>query len=313
MNDACACFTTDLGYMFPSLLSAIQARKHLDADKCDVVIILFTRGEVVDDVFNAACRQKGIVLITADLGELQGHTTMYARLFLNKLLPPAYTRILYIDGDVQITASLNPLIQADLPEDRFSAVADPMCVTADQAIPEAEAVKAYFRSLNVQNTLATPYFNSGVLLINRASWAEICDDALTFLNEHPELCRFQDQSALNFAGHQKMTPMSFQWNFPIFFRNCGVERRIRPAIYHFMSKPKPWNGVFPPWNKHFFMPYVELLREYPALAAHSKPMPLKSLVKYAAQQRVKQVQETFSWRLSGRRRGILAYHEAASR
>lgn len=311
MNVACACFTTDLGYMFPSLLSAIQVRKHLDGDKCDVVIILFTQGEPFDDIFSAVCRQNGIILITVNMKELQGYTTMYARLFLDTLLPSAYSRILYIDGDVQITSSLNSLIQSDLPADRFSAVADPMCVTADQPIPEADTIKAYFNSLGVQSTPATPYFNSGVLLINRSSWAKICEDALQFLKENPKLCLFQDQSALNFAGHKKMLPMSFHWNFPIFFRNCGVENQIHPAIYHFMSNPKPWNGVFPPWTKRFFTPYVELVRAYPALAAYSNPLPFKNALKYSAQQRFKQVQETFSWRLSGRRDGILSYHAAA--
>jgi len=309
MNSACACFTTDLGYMFPSLLAAIQARQLLDADIADVVIILFTQER--QDLFSTICRQKGIVLITANPASLQSHTAMYARLFLDELLPAQYSRILYIDGDVQIKASLNGLIQTELPEEAFCAVADPMCISADRGDDRAREIQAYFASLGVENSVAKPYFNSGVLLVNRASWAEISREALKFLTEKPELCRFQDQSALNFAGHARMRPMSFRWNFPIFFRNCGVEANIQPAIYHFMSKPKPWNGVFPPWNASFFEPYARLLGEYPGLAAYAPAMPVRLRVKYFLQQRVKKLQETASWRFSSRREGVLRYYEAA--
>jgi lipopolysaccharide biosynthesis glycosyltransferase len=105
--------------------------------------------------------------------------------------------------------------------------------------------------------------------------------------------------------------MSFRWNFPIFFRNCGVEANIRPAIYHFMSKPKPWDGTFPPWSRKFYRPYLELLAEFPDLAAYAKPMPLQRKLKYLTQQNIKRLQETFAWRLSPRRQGILTYEAAA--
>ena len=310
MNRICACFITDLGYMFPSLLSAIQARQNL-AKIADVVIILFTKDGKADDLFHEICQQKEIILITANLAVLQSHTPMFARLFLDTLLPEVYSRILYIDGDVQITACLNDLVQSQFPDDAFLAVADPMAIVADEANAEAKQIAVYFETLGVKNSPATPYFNSGILLVNRASWAEICHDALKFLDEHPEYCLFQDQSALNFAGHKKLIPISFRWNFPIFFRNCGVEERINPAIYHFMSKPKPWNGVFPPWNKSFFDPYVQLSHEFPGLAVYSPPMSLRTYIKYSVQQRVKKLQETISWRFSSRRQRILAYDEAS--
>ena len=118
MNRICACFITDLGYMFPSLLSAIQARQNL-AKIADVVIILFTKDGKVDDLFHEICRQKEIILITANLAVLQSHAPMFARLFLDTLLPEVYSRILYIDGDVQITACLNDLVQSQFPDDAF--------------------------------------------------------------------------------------------------------------------------------------------------------------------------------------------------
>jgi lipopolysaccharide biosynthesis glycosyltransferase len=307
----CVCFTTDIGYLFPTLLSAIQAKRFLRSEVADVVVILFGAKEDAS-AYDDICRSENINLILADNAVLQGNSAMYARLFLDRLLPQHYTRLLYIDGDVQITQPLNELIQADLGSSAFSAVADPMAVFSHRRDTAKSAeIDAYFAGLGVNSTLELPYFNSGILLIDREAWREVSVDALMFIQKSPELCRFQDQSALNFAGHRKFTPMSFKWNFPIFFMNCGVEGQIQPGIYHFMSKPKPWNGNFAPWNAKFVTPYVELQSKYPALRSLVRPMPARVRGKYLLQQNFKRIQETFSWRYSNLRSGILEFDSAA--
>lgn len=307
----CVCFTTDIGYLFPTLLSAIQAKRFLRSEVADVVVILFGAKEDAS-AYDDICRSENINLILADNAVLQGNSAMYARLFLDRLLPQHYTRLLYIDGDVQITQPLNELIQADLRSSAFSAVADPMAVFSHRRDTAKSAeIDAYFAGLGVNSTLELPYFNSGILLIDREAWREVSVDALMFIQKSPELCRFQDQSALNFAGHRKFTPMSFKWNFPIFFMNCGVEGQIQPGIYHFMSKPKPWNGNFAPWNAKFVTPYVELQSKYPALRSLVRPMPARVRGKYLLQQNFKRIQETFSWRYSNLRSGILEFDSAA--
>ena len=245
MKRICACFITDLGYMFPSLLSAIQARQNLDADIADVVIILFTKDGQVDDLFHEICRQKAIILIAADLSVLQSHTPMFARLFLDTLLPEVYSRILYIDGDVQVTACLNDLVQSQFPDDAFLAVADPMAIVADEANPEAKQIAMYFDRLGVKNSPATPYFNSGVLLVNRISWTEICHDALKFLDEHPEYCLFQDQSALNFAGHQEINPDVFSLEFSDLFSKLRGRREHKSGHLSLHVKAQAVEWHFP--------------------------------------------------------------------
>jgi lipopolysaccharide biosynthesis glycosyltransferase len=310
MNTRCVCFTTDLGYLFPTLLSAIQAREALDST-ADVVVILFNSGAAVEEVFGQVCAAKNIEFLTRPLDVLEDFSAMYARLFLCELLPSHYAHILYIDGDVQIRDSLNPLMSwRPAGPETFCAVADPMAVALHNDA-ERQDIRAYFESLGVESSPRRPYFNSGALRIERSGWADISRDALQLLREKPELCRWQDQSALNFAGKAKFVPMSFRWNFPIFFRNCGVEQSIDPAVYHFMSKPKPWQGNFPPWDNGFVVPYLQLVREYPALAAFRRTMPVKSYMKYLALQNYKRVHELMTWRLSGRRQAILDINEAA--
>jgi alpha-N-acetylglucosamine transferase len=294
------------------MLAAIQARKHLDREIADVVVILFNSGPSVDEVFVEICRRNNVIFLVSSTEILQGHTTMYARLFLCELLPANYQRILYIDSDVQISESLNDLIRSELPRNHaFAAVADPMCVLFHEGKVEFPKLLSYFGGLGLRSTPSQPYFNSGVLLINRLEWATVSRDALDFLAKSPTLCLFQDQSALNFAGHGKFTAMSFRWNFPIFFRNCAVERPIQPRIYHFMSRPKPWDGSFPPWNGRFSTPYTRLKSEFPNVQTYSKPMPLPTRMKYLCQQYYKRVHETFSWRYSGRREVILEFNGAA--
>jgi hypothetical protein len=102
-------------------------------------------------------------------------------------------------------------------------------------------------------------------------------------------------------------PMSLAWNFPIFMRNAGVEAAIRPSVYHFMSNPKPWQGVFPPWRADANEPYREIVRRYPALAAHSPRMSAGRRLRYHVQQRYKKIGEVVTWGLSHRRRRILRY------
>ncbi len=310
MIDRCACFITDAGYLFPTVLAATQARKFLDREIADVVIILFDSSPEKAELIAKICEPNQIILICVSNEILLGYNAMYARLFLRELLPAKYQRVLYMDGDIQITGSLNDLIQTELPGNSdFAAVPDPMAIALYAAKSGDAKIQSYFYGIGVNSSPARPYFNSGVLLINLSQWATIGRDALDVLTNAPEKCLFQDQSALNFAGHSKFAPMSFRWNFPIFFRNCGVEKPLAPRVYHFMSKPKPWNGAFPPWNSKFVEPYTQLIAEYPDLSAHSKTLPLSAHIKYLAQQYFKGANETITWRFSGRRPSILEFEK----
>jgi lipopolysaccharide biosynthesis glycosyltransferase len=94
-------------------------------------------------------------------------------------------------------------------------------------------------------------------------------------------------------------------------RNARVEAQIRPCIYHFMSRPKPWQGAFAPWDARVFMSYVEVMRKYPALAAYNPAMPARLRARYTLQQLYKQATETWLWGFSARRGRILRYEERA--
>ena len=92
-----------------------------------------------------------------------------------------------------------------------------------------------------------------------------------------------------------IVPLSLAWNFPIFLRNAGLDRAIAPAILHFMSRPKPWHGAFPPWSDTEVAPYRAVLARFPNLAPLLPALPPARRAKYAVQQRVKRVLEAASW------------------
>jgi hypothetical protein len=161
MISRCVCFTTDAGYLFPTLLSAIQARAHSDKALADCIIIQFGELGAADGLFHQVCKDKGILLIQAGVEHLHGFSAMYARLFLDELLPSRYADILYLDGDIQIGRSLNDLIAWNLaPGKCFAAVADPLAIELQQGSGRSEEISRYFHDLGVTSSPASPYFNS---------------------------------------------------------------------------------------------------------------------------------------------------------
>jgi lipopolysaccharide biosynthesis glycosyltransferase len=312
MIDRCACILTDLGYLFPSLLAGIQARKFLDPKKSDVIIVLFDCPPEKAELLTKICEQSGVTLILASKDVLQGFSSLYGRMFLSDLLPPHYRRVLYLDGDMQITGPLDDFIQTELPSGcDFAAAADPMAIEFAEGKPASLKLKPYFDGLGIKSSPAAPYFNSGTLLLNLEPFKGIARDAIAFSKTSLDKCLFLDQSALNHVGHTRFAPFSNRWNFPIFYRNCGVESAIAPRVYHFMSKPKPWDGNFPPWNSSFVTPYQELLAAHPELGSLLKKFTPKKHAKYLGQQYYKLATETVSWRFSKRRQIILEFNRAA--
>src|SRR6185369_10702882 len=105
-----------------------------------------------------------------------------ARLWIGDYLEPQYEKFLYLDGDVDITSSLDPLFRLDVPKNGFLAAPDvPMLIARDYG-GSARLTRAYLSGLGITNQ--DNYFNAGVLLIDRAGWKEIGDEAWTYFKIH---------------------------------------------------------------------------------------------------------------------------------
>jgi lipopolysaccharide biosynthesis glycosyltransferase len=312
LPSCCIAYTTDPAYLFPTLVSAAQARHHASAEKADVVIFGFGLNRATELIFSKICKSEGVVLERVELGVLRGGSAMMSRLFLCDFAPAAYKQYLYLDGDVQIVDSLDPLLDAEVPPGRFMAANDPLTFQIDDNTALSRRLLSHLVDLGLTHTQARSYFNSGVLRINRAGWDEIGARAWELFSNKGGTAKFPDQDVLNLVGREQRIPMSLGWNFPMFFRNSRLGTDIRPRILHFMSNPKPWQGNFPPWTQQACSPYLEMIRRYPVLASFNSTMPRHKSAYYHIQQRRKRVSELMMWGFTARRTRILDYELACS-
>jgi len=308
----CIAYTTDPAYLFPTLVSAAQARRHASVEKAEVVIFCFGLNRATELIFSKICKSEGVVLERVEPRILRGGTAMMSRLSLCEFVPAAYKQYLYLDGDVQIAGSLDPLLDAEVPPGRFMAANDPLTFQIHDRTALSRQLLSHLLDLGLTDTQARSYFNSGVLRINRVGWDEIGARAWESYSNKGGPAKFPDQDVLNLVGREQRIPMSLGWNFPIFFRNSRLGTDISPRILHFMSNPKPWQGNFPPWTQQACSPYLEMIRRYPVLASFNSTMPRYKRAYYHIQQRRKRVSELMMWGFTARRTRILDYELACS-
>jgi len=307
MPSCCVLYITDPTYFFPTLVSAMQARRHTSPEKADVLICHLGVDPAAVEEFATVCAAEDIRLVAIDPNVIEGADAQMARLFLNRFVPVEYSQYLYMDGDVHITGSLDGLVDSYVPEGYFLAANDPMTFQLSDNDADSRDLSAYLISLGMRPAQAERYFNSGVLRINRAGWERIGRRAWEMVKAGESRLRFSDQDALNLAGAEYRLPMSLAWNFPIFMRNARVETHIKPVVYHFMSRPKPWDGVFAPWTAESYDPYRKLIQKYPVLRRYQSRLSPARRLRYFLQQNYKRVLELFGWGFSQRRARILDY------
>jgi lipopolysaccharide biosynthesis glycosyltransferase len=294
MSRHCVCYATDDGYLFPTLVSALQAREQVDRQN-DIVICHVGGHSPKAAVVTEICRSEKIEFISVDNAAIDGMHPMFARMFLDRFLSPDYDHVLYVDGDTQISGSLDALLNAELPEGAFLAALDPMVLAIDGAGREWEKRRSYFASIGVPPQQYRRYFNSGVLRLKLGEWAAIRSECQKSPAWGDASLRFPDQDLLNSVCQDRCKTMSFKWNFPIFFLNCGVRDVIEPRLFHFMSNPRPWQGSFRPWGKEFSTVYADLRAKHPDLSGLMRPLPKWKIGKYWLQQHYKAGIESLSW------------------
>lgn len=196
------------------------------------------------------------------------------RLFVDKILPPYIDKVLYLDCDLIVNNSLEPLWSIDISDCPIAAVED-MWSGKDDNYIRLGYDKKY------------GYFNSGVLLVNLKWWREnnICNKFVEYLKCHDKL-KFVDQDILNgmFYNSRKLIP--FKWNVQdgLLRRKPKVRKSsmpklqnqiICPAIIHYTGSRKPWNyDCINPYKERYFK-YLDMTKW-----KHTRPyMPVKFKLK----------------------------------
>lgn len=179
------------------------------------------------------------VLPAAELGDV-GYLSngMYLRLFLPALLPAAVERYLYLDVDTVCVGDLSELWRMPMGDHALAAVPDGYTGTvgAEGGLPGAEGLDP-----------DAPYFNSGVLLVNKRRWRElrVSERCFDYLRRNRGRLRFPDQDALNVVAYGRWLPLDPQWNVMKLWRpRLGYEDlhwNCMGRIIHFAGRRKPWD------------------------------------------------------------------------
>jgi lipopolysaccharide biosynthesis glycosyltransferase len=244
------CFTPDLLFFRPAVRTAASLIAQGDSDAFDIFIVC-EPGDVAPgfDRLDPGLRAR-INLLTVDFSRydegLEGKgrfsKAVFRRLFLDRILPEAYPRLISIDADMLIARpGLSRLAEIDLAGLPLAAAYDMIFLMDHKGGALAREFQTYRRSLGL--ALETPYFNAGLMTIDRAAWRaeDLSARAARALRETPERFPFMEQSALNSLIAGRFAPLSPRCNFMGDFFLTGLEASLQPIVLHFVNSPKPWD------------------------------------------------------------------------
>lgn len=158
----------------------------------------------------------------------------YARLFMDRFLPPDLRQAIYMDCDIVCLGSLWPLWNCGETE----------VAVAGAVIDRLGNTPQHKTRLRIPPSHA--YFNAGVLVVNLPAWRErqIGKAALDFLSSCPaEHLYFYDQDALNAVLGAQITLLPEIWNYQlneIAFSDAAIALATA-RIAHFNGRLKPWH------------------------------------------------------------------------
>jgi lipopolysaccharide biosynthesis glycosyltransferase len=243
------CFTPDRAFFCPAVCAAATTLAQGDVDDLDIFIVCEPEDVVVGFDRLAAPLRDRITLLTDDFSrfdrglraEGRFSRAVFRRLFLDRVLPPHYERIISIDSDIWIARpGLGRLASLDLEGKPLAAAYDMIFLMDFSGNALAQQFRADRAALGLDPT--TPYFNAGLIAIDRARWSalELGERTVAALRAAPERYPFLEQSALNELLAGGFAPLSPRYNFMGDFMLLDLEESFQPIALHFVNAPKPW-------------------------------------------------------------------------
>lgn len=279
--ECAVCYSCDINFLLPSVVSAISLRKFVPSKKADIFIFAVDTDEAIITELNRMLAPRHIFVMAMKSSLYTGFdvekfnktgvtNATLARFFLDEVLPRSTRRIVYIDGDTWVHTDPSRLIEAIVPEGRFAAAEDMISLRYNRWNPRGRLYISYLQDLGI-SIKRDGYFNAGVFAVSRQTWRTIAAEAFAFFRSNIEICKYHDQSALNAIMRGRRLRLSAKWNFQTPLRYLPIEERIKPSIHHFHSYPKPWMGPCEPW-KDYFQAYETAFKPFEALQLPIKRM-----------------------------------------
>jgi lipopolysaccharide biosynthesis glycosyltransferase len=243
------CFTPDRAF-FAAAVRAIASLVEAEPD-VEREIFLICEPDDVAPGFDKLARtlRERFKLLTLDFkrfdlnlaGKGRFSRAVFRRLFLDDILPAHFERIVTVDSDMLIVRpGLKRLEGFDLGARPLAAAYDMIFLMDFKGDALARQFQRSRRSLGL--ALDTPYFNAGLMAIDRAAWRaqRLTERVTQALRDEPERYQFMEQDALNAALNGNFAPLSPRFNFMGDFFLLDLERRLEPIVLHFVNAPKPW-------------------------------------------------------------------------
>ena len=159
---------------------------------------------------------------------------IYARLMFDEILPPEVRRVIYMDCDMYVRAPIEELFEMDLEGLPIAAVRDPHA----HLILGGRDMKGNHDLLD----LADPYFNSGLIVIDREKWAEagVLDIFQRMIADGTMNRLYYDQDVLNIIFRGRWKRLDMAWNI---INPRDAHEALDPKLLHYTGPRKPWNLV----------------------------------------------------------------------
>lgn len=156
---------------------------------------------------------------------------IYMRLFIPYFIPQDRDKVLYLDADMIVMKDLSLLWDTDISKHVIAAVLDPRLKTFDN---HWGGIKNY-EKLGFKGY--TPYFNTGMLLINNVLWREnnTTEKIVEVINHNKRYANYPDQYGMNIVLHDKWLRVDARWNHFV------TDRQHVPFILHFVERKPIYN------------------------------------------------------------------------
>lgn len=153
----------------------------------------------------------------------------WTRTMATRILDPSVSRAIYLDADVIVRESIDPLLDVSMMGHGLAAVADSL-------IPTHRDRGSRFVT-TVGSDPESPYFNTGVLVIDVDHWREsnVARRVLDLVDRRAIPIDYIDQDVLNALFANDWHQLEQTWN-------AHPDAQVRnPRIVQFVGHRKPWD------------------------------------------------------------------------
>ena len=176
---------------------------------------------------------------------------IYMRFFIPYLFNDDTEKVLYLDVDMIVLGDITALFEYEMSDYIIGAVMDPRVKTFNNSWGSI----ANYAALGLDGN--SPYFNSGLLLINVKKWREqdIAKKIIQCIEENIQFANYPDQYGLNVVFANQWLQLDARWN-----HFASMQAKQPPYLIHFTErKPiykKNYSGK--PEFRELFFKYLNL-------------------------------------------------------